>query len=409
MHMTLQAEPTASPRVRLIMIVCLLPLVLITIGGLVLLWPHGPEQDLPGGGPMTNTAPGVSTAEARVTAVDASSCDANDPDPMLETDCMEFTAEVDGQEGSLYVTPDAIVSGIGVGDSLKVLDFTKSTDRAETETDYVFVDYDRDVPILALAIMYGLVVLAVAGFRGLRALTGLAFAGVVLIVFMLPAILDSKPPILVAMVAASAIMVIALYLAHGVSTRTTTALFGTVAGIVITGLLGAWMTSWANLGIAFSEEGFLLTGTTEVSLADLIVCAILVTGLGVLNDVTITQASAVWELATVAPDLKSGQLFARAMRIGRDHIASTVYTITFAYVGSALTTLLIVSAHDQSFFETLTLGEMATEVVSILVCSIGLVIAIPLTTALGVLVVRSGLRPPPRRAPSAALDGGSAT
>ncbi|WP_240372228.1 YibE/F family protein [Brevibacterium zhoupengii] len=407
--MTLQREPTASPRVRLIMIVCLLPLVLITIGGLVLLWPHGPEQDLPGGGPMTNTAPGVSTAEARVTAVDASSCETSDPDPMLEADCMEFTAEVDGQEGSLYVTPDAIVSGVGVGDSLKVLDFTKSTDRAETETDYVFVDYDRDVPILALAIVYGLVVLAVAGFRGLRALTGLAFAGVVLIVFMLPAVLDSKPPILVAMVAASAIMVIALYLAHGVSTRTTTALFGTVAGIVFTGLLGAWMTSWANLGIAYSEEGFLLTGTTDVSLADLIVCAILVTGLGVLNDVTITQASAVWELATVAPDLKSRQLFARAMRIGRDHIASTVYTITFAYVGSALTTLLIVSAHDQSFFETLTLGEMAIEVVSILVCSIGLVIAIPLTTALGVLVVRSGLRPPPRLAPSAARDGGSAT
>lgn len=400
MHMTLNREPTASPRVRLIMFVCLLPLVLITIGGLVLLWPHGSEQDLPGGGPMTNAAPGVSTAEARVTAVDASSCDASDPDPMLEADCMEFTAEVDGQEGSLYVTPDAIVSGVGVGDSLKVLDFTESTDRAETETDYVFIDYDRDVPILALAIMYGLVVLAVAGFRGLRALTGLAFAGVVLIVFMLPAILDSKPPILVAMVAASAIMVIALYLAHGVSTRTTTALFGTVAGIVITGLLGAWMTSWANLGIAFSEEGFLLTGTTDVSLADLIVCAILVTGLGVLNDVTITQASAVWELATAAPDLKSGQLFARAMRIGRDHIASTVYTITFAYVGSALTTLLIVSAHDQSFFETLTLGEMSIEVVSILVCSIGLVIAIPLTTALGVLVVRSGLQPPPRVAPS---------
>src|SRR5699024_3698940 len=81
------------------------------------------------------------------------------------------------------------------------------------------------------------------------------------------------------------------------------------------------------------------------------------------------------------------------MRIGRDHIASTVYTITFAYVGSALMTLIIVSAHDQSLFDTLTLGDMSVEVVSILVCSIGLVVAIPLTTGLGVLVVRSGLRP----------------
>ncbi len=96
--------------------------------------------------------------------------------------------------------------------------------------------------------------------------------------------------------------------------------------------------------------------------------------------------------------MKPGQLFARAMRIGRDHIASTVYTITFAYVGSALMTLIIVSAHDQPLLDTFTLGDMSVEVVSILVCSIGLVIAIPLTTGLGVLVVRSGLRSPRRPA-----------
>lgn len=394
MHMPLQREPTASSRVRLIMIVCLIPLVLLTVGGLFLLWPDAPEQDLPGGGPMTNSAEGVANAEAKVIAVDASNCESgSETDPRLAVDCMAFTAEVDGQEGSLYVTPDAIKSGIDVGDMLKVLDFTDAPDRSDMGMDYVFIDYDRDVPILALAIIYGLIVLLVAGFRGLRALAGLGVAGAVLIVFMLPAILDSKPPILVAMVAASAIMLVALYLAHGVSARTTTALFGTVLGIIITGLLGAWMTSWANLGVAYTEDAFLLADTADVSLAALIVCAILVTGLGVLNDVTITQASAVWELATVAPDLTAGQLFARAMRIGRDHIASTVYTITFAYVGSALLTLIIVSAHDQSFFETLTRGEMSVEIVSILVCSIGLVLAIPLTTGLGVLVVRTGLRP----------------
>ncbi len=394
MHMTSHQVPRASPRVRLIMTVCLVPLFGLTLIGLFLLWPGGPDKDLPGGGPTTNSAEGVSDTVATVTAVDASNCaDAGD-DPMLLAECMTFQAEADGIPGSLYVTPDAIEAGVGVGDSVKVLDFTQSPDRAETGTDYVFIDYDREVPLLVLAILYGIVVLAVAGIRGFRALLGLGFAGVVLLVFMLPAILDSKPPVLVAMVSASAIMMIALYLAHGISTRTTTALFGTVLGIILTGVLGAWMTSWANLGIAYTEDGFLLADTTDLAMADLIVCAILITGLGVLNDVTITQASAVWELATVAPDLRAGQLFARAMRIGRDHIASTVYTITFAYVGSALMTLIIVSAHDQSFFETLTLGEMSIEVVSILVCSIGLVIAIPLTTGLGVLVVRSGLRPP---------------
>src|SRR5699024_7249913 len=124
------------------------------------------------------------------------------------------------RRGRLYVTPDAIKAGIGVGDTVKVLDFTDSPDRTEMGTDFVFIDFDRDAPMLALAIIYVIVVLLVAGFRGLWALLGLGFAGAVLFVFMLPAMLDGKPPLLVAMVSASLIMVVALYLAHGVSTRT---------------------------------------------------------------------------------------------------------------------------------------------------------------------------------------------
>src|SRR5699024_6347310 len=205
----------------------------------------------------------------------------------------------------------------------------------------------------------------------------------VLFVFMLPAMLEGKPPLLVAMVSASLIMVVALYLAHGVSTRTSTALFGTVLGIVITGVLAAWMTSWANLGIAYSEDGYILVDTTDLAMPDIIVCAILITGLGVLNDATIPQAAAVWELAAAAPRMKPGQLFSRAMPIGRDHIASTVYTITFAYVGSALMTLIIVSAHDKSLFDTLTLGDIAVVVVRMLVCSIDIVLAHTQSTYIG--------------------------
>ncbi|MFP3398199.1 YibE/F family protein [Brevibacterium sp. H602] len=402
--MTSQHEPKASPKVRLIMLACLIPLIVVTIVGLFVLWPSGPDKDLPGGGPTTNTAEGITDTKVTVTAVDASDCDPGETDPMVRADCTTYTVEANGQEGSLYVTPDALKAGVDVGDRIKVLDFTQSPDRAEMGTDYVFIDFDRNVPMLTLAIVYAIVVLLVAGLRGLRALIGLGFAGAVLFVFMLPAMLDGKPPVLVAMVSASLIMVIALYLAHGISTRTSTALFGTVLGIVITGILGAWMTSWANLGIAYSEDGYLLVDTTDLGMTDIIVCAILITGLGVLNDVTITQASAVWELAAAAPEMKPGQLFSRAMRIGRDHIASTVYTITFAYVGSALMTLIIVSAHDQPLFDTFTLGDMSVEVVSILVCSIGLVIAIPLTTGLGVLVVKSGVRPPRRPTGSASAS-----
>src|SRR5699024_9786748 len=97
-------------------------------------------------------------------------------DPVVRADCITFTDVADGEEGSLYVTPDAIKAGIGVGDTVKVLDFTDSPDRTEMGTDFVFIDFDRDAPMLALAIIYVIVVLLVAGFRGLRALLGLGFA-----------------------------------------------------------------------------------------------------------------------------------------------------------------------------------------------------------------------------------------
>lgn len=121
-------------------------------------------------------------------------------------------------------------------------------------------------------------------------------------------------------------------------------------------------------------------------------CGLFIAGLGVLNDVTITQASAVWELADAKPDATVRELFRSAMRIGRDHIASTVYTIVFAYAGGAIATLLMMSLYDYSMLKFLTTGHLAEEVVRTLVASIGLVIAIPVTTLIGVIVVKASLQ-----------------
>src|SRR5690606_10327178 len=119
----------------------------------------------------------------------------------------------------------------------------------------------------------------------------------------------------------------------------------------------------------------------------LVLCGVILAGLGVLNDVTVAQASAVWELRAARPDMSRIELFARGMRIGRDHIASTVYTIAFAYVGAALPTIMLVSLYDTSAAATLTSADIAEEVVRTLVGSIGLVLAVPLTTAIGAIVV----------------------
>jgi uncharacterized membrane protein len=207
---------------------------------------------------------------------------------------------------------------------------------------------------------------------------------------MLPALVEGKPPLLVGLVGSTVIMIAVLYFAHGFSARTSTALIGTLFGLGVTALLAAWATDAAYLtGVGDDTAYALINGVPQLQLSGVILCGLLVAGLGVLNDVTITQSSAVWELAELSPHSSARELFGSAMRIGRDHIASTVYTIAFAYAGAALPVLILVGLYDRSLLESLTAGELAEEVVRTLVGSIGLVLAIPVTTAVAVAVVKA--------------------
>ena len=212
---------------------------------------------------------------------------------------------------------------------------------------------------------------------------------------MLPGLVEGKPPLLLALVGSTVIMIGVLYFAHGFSARTSTALLGTMFGLGITALLAAWATDAANLaGVGSHDAATLVNISANISISGIILCGLIISGLGVLNDVTITQSSAVWELYELAPGTSARKLFTSAMRIGRDHIASTVYTIAFAYAGAALPILIIVMLYDRPLGEALTSAELSEEVIRTLVGSIGLVLAIPVTTLIAVLVVKAtGIRP----------------
>jgi uncharacterized membrane protein len=186
------------------------------------------------------------------------------------------------------------------------------------------------------------------------------------------------------------IMIGVLYFAHGFSARTSTALLGTMFGLAITALLAAWATDAANLAGVGSHDAATLSNISDhISISGIILCGLIISGLGVLNDVTITQSSAVWELWELAPETSARQLFASAMRIGRDHIASTVYTIAFAYAGAALPVLILVMLYERPLGDALTSAELSEEVIRTLVGSVGLVLAVPVTTLVAVLVVKA--------------------
>lgn len=362
--------------------------LLLTLVGLAVWWPAGDAIDRAvesGGEAAQFAAPGVTFPTGEVVEIPPRCPGQGLPD---NSGCSTLHVKVDGEAEPVVVPvqPNVLDSGIGVGDRVELQRTPTPEAQNGAEVSYSYYATDRDGTLLWLAVFFVLVVLAVARLRGLFALIGLAFGGAVVWWWMLPALLDGATGVGVALTSASAIMFVVLYTTHGFSLRTSTALAGTLLGIVLTAGIGVLAIGSARLTGVSDEGGQILATFGALDFQALLGCALVIAGLGVLNDVTITQASAVWELRSASPDASRADVFAGAMRIGRDHIASTIYTIVFAYVGTALILLMLLRVYDRPLLELLSTEQLAEEVVRTLVTSIGLVLAVPVTTGLAVLV-----------------------
>ncbi|WP_245750039.1 YibE/F family protein [Nocardioides terrae] len=297
-----------------------------------------------------------------------------------------------GTAVTVDVPPEVADLGLTTGSRIQLL---RQPAAGGQPAAYSYFGIQRDRPLWLLAAMFALVVVAVARLRGLMALVGLVVAAGVVGVFMLPAVLSGHPVVPVAIVAAVVIMYVVLYTTHGLSLRTSVALGGTLAGVGLTALAAWYSVGGARLTGVIDEAGAtLVTQVPALSLQRVLIASVVIAGLGALNDVTITQASATWELRAAAPQMGRVELFRSSMRIGRDHVASTIYTLAFAYVGSALVLLLAVQLYDRPLLDLLGTEEIASEIVRSLAGGIGLVLAMPITTALATAVV-----PGPRPAP----------
>ncbi|MHA6667650.1 YibE/F family protein [Homoserinimonas sp. A447] len=375
-------------RANLLLTAILGPLTLLTIVGMILLWPSGDRSNVR----VVESYGGLSTQTGTVTGAAIEPCagyEAQSGEALVECLVVNVAPDAGGAAVSLEIPPEVTSqSSISEGSQVRYLNLG---DRAsEGQDQHLFIDFVRTVPMALLAGVYALVVILVARWRGFRALLGLAGAYAVMAYFILPGLVEGKPPLLLALIGSSVIMIAVLYFAHGFSARTSTALLGTIFGLVATALIAAWASGSSQLtGLNDDADFYLQTVSDNISLSGVMLCGLIISGLGVLNDVTITQSSAVWEMHELAPQSSARRLFAGAMRVGRDHIASTVYTIVFAYAGAALPLLIITSLQGLPFVETVTGGELAEEIVRTLVGSIGLVLAIPVTTAIAVLVVKA--------------------
>jgi uncharacterized membrane protein len=257
---------------------------------------------------------------------------------------------------------------------------------AEGEPLYFVADFARGMPLAVLFVLFVATVVAIGRWHGVRSLVGLGLSLALIVVFVVPAILAGERPFLVAVVGAFAIMVIILYLAHGFTIKTTSALVGTAAALGLTAVLGVAFVHLAQLTGFASEEAryarFVIEGGLD--LRGLILAGLIIGALGVLNDVTVSQASTAFEVHGANPAQSFAEVFRRSMSVGRDHIAAVVNTLALAYVGAALPLLVLLSGFPMG--EVAEIEVVAEEIVRTLVGSIGLVAAVPFTTALAAMV-----------------------
>ena len=252
---------------------------------------------------------------------------------------------------------------------------------------YQVQDFQRGTSMLWLVALFVAAVLLLGRWRGLASLVALGFSFLVLVVYLFPALLTGRNPVIVGVLAASVIMFGVLYLTHGVSARTSSAVLGTVLSLALIGMLGIAFSAATQLTGLDDDTGNLIRVLGHgVDARGLLLAGMIIGALGVLDDVTVTQTSAVWELRRANPALGAWALYTAAVRIGRDHVSSAVNTLALAYAGAALPVLLTFSLSEQVFGTLITAQNIAQEVVRTLVGSIGLVAAVPITTAIAAVV-----------------------
>jgi uncharacterized membrane protein len=364
-----------------------LVLGVLTVVGLVVLWPRHDVRLAPHSVGSVNEIYGATTVKIQRNACATTG-------PTAQVPCNKVTFRLDqgpdkGKLRTIQFSESVSTPNLAVGDKVVLGHIPNGPPGFK----YVYSDRQRRPALLLLVLVFAAAIIALGRWRGVAALIGLGASIAVILQFLLPSMLDGNSPQLVAIVGASAVAFLALYISNGFSPMTTVALLGTLSALALTVVLATLFSNLAHLTGQQSEDALLVRlGTANVDLKGLVLAGMVLGALGALNDITVTQASAVGELRVHNPLLSRPDLYRSGLRIGRDHISSTVNTLALAYAGAALPLLLLFALSRQSL-GTVANGEVvAVEIIATLVGSIGLVAAVPVSTGLAVLVANNESR-----------------
>jgi uncharacterized membrane protein len=356
-----------------------------TVIGIIAMWPSGDAPELQ----FIEGAAVDETYSADVTGVESNPCPEFITGNCQTTDIKLSSGPDEGETVAVQGNVGPGAPEFEEGDRVRVIKNQPPSGGLQPANvpAYSIADFERKPQLLWLALIFGALVIVFGRGRGALSLLGLALSLVIVVVFVVPAILRDSPPLAVALVGSMAVMLTTIPLAHGLGPKSLAAIAGTAVSLLVVVGLAVVFTHMAQLtGVASEEASTLAANNQEINVQALLIAGMVIGALGVLDDVTISQASTVMALRAANPKLGYGELFRRAVDVGRDHVSATVNTLVLAYVGTSLTTLLVFGSGQLGVLEAVNLEVIASVVVATLVGSIGLILAVPITTALAALL-----------------------
>jgi uncharacterized membrane protein len=349
----------------------------LTVIGLAALWPRGVAH--PRGQSLPPTLP------AHVDAVRETACDT--PTPQR---CREIVVRVGRAQSTLDLGPVTSAPEVSAGRAVRVTEVPRVAGVAlpRGAPRYSFVDVERRHSILVALAVVAVLALVLLRWRGLLAALGVLLSLFLLLKFIVPALLEGRPAILVALTGSLAVMFVTLTLTNGIGAQTMAAALGITATLLLACGLAAAGIELASLDGRADDLTLALGQQTQgLSLTGVVLAGMIVGALGVLADTAVTQASAVMALRRSNPALSAGRLYGAALVVGRDHLSATIHTLVLAYAGALLPLLLIVANLHMTTVDALNTQSIAEPAIATAVGCVALIAAVPLTTGLAAALV----------------------
>lgn len=374
--------------------------LLLTLIGLIALWPNNSNEEQLAER-SSQIGIGYEQYNAVVEQITEEECSYSSPEDIQNCRTIVITPNGGINKSELLVLGEYNMSQIDLPNPTAgqkiVIGYEPATDF------YFYLDSDRRGSIILVTIIFAITVIALARVRGLLALFSMVMTLIVLAGFIAPSILNGNDPLLVAVIGSSAIAFVSLYLTHGFSPTTTVALAGTLGSLLLTLAFSIIFFRLANFtGIASEEGATLSLLQTNLNMSSLLLAGAVIGALGALDDITVTQVATIAEIHNHNKDLTISELFTSGIRVGKEHIASTVNTLLLAYAGAGLPLILLFSANVEQnkldsqlgplgfidkYLATANSEVVAIELLRTFCGSVGLVAAVPITSALAAILV----------------------